>query len=161
MPKIRAPLVVFDPSLPEVAVRVDRPTLHLHAWRTCAEDGAEFEFELGAALRHGNVIFQSSSARYVIRQEAEALLEISLNLSPSAAAGIGWAIGNQHLDLSAEPHRLLTPATTATRSLLDRLHVPYSSTQGVFRPGRFARGATAIVESGASHQHPEQRAPRE
>ena len=89
METITAPLTAPDGNLPEVAVRVDRATLGLRSWQAVAEDGVAFRFELGVALRHGAAIFQTPAARYVINQQPEPLLEILLNLPPSAAAVTG------------------------------------------------------------------------
>ena len=80
-------------------------------------------------------------------------MEIPLDLSPSAAAGIGWAVGNLHLELSAEPARLLAPDEPAVRQLLDRLGVPYRAATAIFRPGRFARGNLPVHELGPGHKH--------
>jgi urease accessory protein len=121
-----------------------------------ADDGLEFGFELETPLSHEQTIWEAEGIRYTITQEPEALLEIALNRVPSAAAGIGWAIGNLHLELSAEPTRLLTPDDPATRQLLDRIAVPFVATTAVFRPGRFARGGAVVPsaqELGASHRH--------
>ena len=74
-------------------------------------------------MGEGDVIWQTDVARYVIRQPEEAVVEVSLDLTPSAAAGIGWAIGNLHLELSAEANRLLALDEPAVRQLLDRLKV--------------------------------------
>ena len=93
--------------LPEVAVPVERTQIVKRLWRGAAIDGTEFGFELGAPLKHGDTVFETAAARYVLRQHPEALLEISLEVAPSAAAGIGWAIGNLHMELQAEPTRLL------------------------------------------------------
>lgn len=153
METITAPLTAPDGNLPEVAVRVDRATLGLRSWQAVAEDGVAFRFELGVALRHGAAIFQTPAARYVINQQPEPLLEISLNLPPSAAAGIGWAIGNSHLPLAAEAGRMLTPDTPETRALLDRLKVAYVPTIEVFRPGRFARAGQPPSDLGPGHRH--------
>lgn len=142
-----------DSTLPEVPLRVDRRTLAKRLWRGIAADGAEFGFELEKPLRHDDVFFQSAAARYVIAQEPESVLEISLAVAPSAAAGIGWAVGNLHLELSAEPTRLLAPDEPAMRQLLGRLQVPYTPTTAIFRPGRFARGAQPSHELGPSHRH--------
>jgi urease accessory protein len=140
-------------TLAEIAVRVDRFTLAKRLWRGTADDGAEFGCELDAPLRHGDCIFESANARYVVVQSEEPVVEVLLELAPSAAAGIGWAIGNLHLDLSAEKDRLLAPDEPAVRQLLERLKVPYRQTTAVFRPGRFARGALTTRELGASHRH--------
>jgi urease accessory protein len=108
-------------------------------------------------LKPNDTFWQSTDSRYLIVQEPEALLEISLNLSPSAAAGIGWAVGNLHLELMAEATRLLTPDDKAARQLLDRIQIPFTETVAVFRPGRFVRGAqpgaVPAQELGLSHKH--------
>ncbi len=143
-----------DMALPEVALRVDRITLAKRIWRGVAEDGREFGFELETRLRDGEVVFQAEGARYVVRQIPEAVVAISLDVAPSAAAGIGWAVGNLHLELQAEPTRLLALDEPAVRQLLERLKVNFTPTTAVFRPGRFARGEKAAVhELGPSHKH--------
>ena len=149
---VTEPLATFDDDFPVVSLPVDRITLAKRLWRGTAEDGAEFGFELSAPLRHGDTVVQGTTARYVIRQLPEPLLEISLDIAPSAAAGIGWAIGNLHLELSAEASRLLAPDEPAARQLLARLSVPFRPVSGIFRPGRFVRGNQSH-ELGPSHRH--------
>lgn len=150
---IHASLAQPNETLPVVALRIDRITLAKRLWRGKADDGTEFGFELNGPLKHGDAFHESPSARYVIAQEEESVVEISLDVAPSAAAGIGWAIGNLHLELSAEPTRLLAPDEPAVRQLLERLKVPYGTTHAIFRPGRFARGAQTAQDLGASHKH--------
>lgn len=152
---IQAAVASPDTVLPEVSVPVERGQIVKRLWRGAAVDGAEFGFELGAPLKHGDTVFETSAARYVLRQKAEALLEIALEIAPSAAAGIGWAIGNLHLELQAEPTRLLALDEPAVRQLLERLKVPYTQTTAVFRPGSFARGTQTATshELGPSHRH--------
>lgn len=142
-----------DATLPEIAVRADRFTLAKRRWRGPADDSTEFGFELAAPLKHGDTVFQTATARYVVRQAEEPVVEIPLEVAPSAAAGIGWAIGNLHLELSAEPSRLIAADEPAVRQLLDRLNVSYRRTNTVFRPGRFARGALPTHDLGPSHKH--------
>lgn len=139
----------------EVALRADRITLAKRLWRGVADDGVEFGFELQRPLRHGDVFYQTEAARYVIRQHPEPVVEISLDVAPSAAAGIGWAIGNLHLELQAESTRLLAADEPAVRQLLERLSVPFTPTTAVFRPGRFVRGNQAAHELGPGHKHAE------
>jgi len=134
-------------------MRVERMKLAKRIWRGVADDGLEFGFELSGPLKHGEVFFQSAASRYVIQQTPEAVVEVSLDVAPSAAAGIGWAIGNLHLELSAEANRLLAPDEPAVRQLLDRLKVPFKPTTAIFRPGRFARGTQSSHELGPSHTH--------
>jgi indolepyruvate ferredoxin oxidoreductase len=69
-----------------------------------------------------------------------------------AVAGIGWAVGNLHLELSSEATRLLTPDEPAARQLLSRIQIEFKTVTGVFRPGRFKRHADAS-DLGPSHKH--------
>lgn len=149
---INQPVAQPDSSLPEVALAAERLTLAKRIWRGLAADGTEFGFELERPLRHGDVFWQTATARYVVQQQPEAVVAVALDVVPSAAAGIGWAVGNLHLELQAEPTRLLAADEPAVRQLLDRLQVPYQPTTAIFRPGRFARGASAH-ELGPSHKH--------
>lgn len=150
---IRATLSSPNPNLPAVLLRADRITLAKRLWRGTADDGVEFGFELSAPLKHSDTFHQTDAARYALDQTAEPVIEISLDVAPSAAAGIGWAIGNLHLELSAEPTRLIAADEPAVRQLLERLKVPYRTTTAIFRPGRFARGAQPTQDLGSSHQH--------
>lgn len=150
---IRHPFVTPDPTLPEVAVRADRHDVARRRWRAVAEDGTDFGFELERPLRHGDVVDQTAAARYVLRQHAEPVLVVSLELPSSAAAGLGWAFGNMHLEASSEPGRLIVADAPAARKLLGRLGLPFSSDQLIFRPGHFARGAQTAHEFGPSHRH--------
>lgn len=153
MQLVSGPLASADSSLPEIPLRVERLTLAKRLWRGTAEDGTEFGFELAAPLKHGDTFFQSATARYTVQQHPEAVIEVSLDVSPSAAAGIGWAVGNLHLELQSEPTRLLAPDEPAVRQLLDRLKVPFQPTTAIFRPGRFARGQQPTHDLGPSHKH--------
>lgn len=153
MQLIHAPVAFPDPASPEVGLAVERQVVAKRLWRGTAADGREFGFELARPLQHGDTFWESGKSRYVIRQQPEAVVEISLEIAPSAAAGIAWAIGNLHLELSAEPSRLLAPDEPAVRQLLARLQVPFKSSVAIFRPGRFARGSLSTQELGTSHRH--------
>jgi urease accessory protein len=150
---VSASVATPDAALPVVVLRVERLQLAKRLWRGVAADGTEFGFELEAPLKHGDAFFQSATARYVIEQQPEPVVEIDLAIAPSAAAGIGWAVGNLHLELAAEPTRLLAPDEPAVRQLLERLKVPFRPTTAIFRPGRFARGNLPTHELGPSHRH--------
>jgi urease accessory protein len=150
---VQAPVANPDANLSAVPFPVNRLTLAKRIWRGAAQDGTEFGFNLSAPLKPGDVAYQSATSRYVITQATEPVVEVSLAIAPSAAAGIGWAIGNLHLELAAEPTRLLAPDEPAVRQLLERLNVPYIRTTAVFRPGRFARGNQPTHELGPSHKH--------
>lgn len=150
---VSRPLVSSNSALTAITLPVERQTLAKRLWRGTAADGTDFGFELESPLKHGDVFFESASARYTIEQISEPVVEIALEMNPSAAAGIGWAVGNLHLELAAEPTRLLAPDEPAVRQLLERLKVPYRTTTAIFRPGRFARGNLPTHDLGPSHQH--------
>jgi urease accessory protein len=145
---VHAPLSSFDAALPEVSVRVDRQKLAKRLWRTAADDGTEFGFEVETPLRQGDVVWASDKARYVIRQEPEPVLEIPLDVKPDAAAVIGWAVGNLHFAIEAHPARLLASDDPGLRQALDRMHIHYHEAVEVFQPHRFA-GSLA----GHGHHH--------
>lgn len=153
---VSVPVVSPVLALPLVELRVERRTLAKRLWRGTAADGTEFGFELSVPLKPGDTVHQTTAARYVIVQEPEPVLEILLgDLPPSATAGIGWAVGNLHLEFASEAMRLLTPDEPAARQLFARIQVDYTPTTAVFRPGRFKRSvATPLVdELGPSHKH--------
>ena len=150
---VTAPLAAPESALPVVELRTDRRTLAKRLWRATAADGTEFGFQLLRPLSPGDTLHQTATARYVIVQDPEPVLEIPLsNLPASAVAGIGWAVGNLHLELSSEAARLLTPDEPAARQLLARIQIFYTPTTAVFRPGRFKRHATTD-DLGPSHKH--------
>lgn len=153
MQLISGPVAAPNLSLVEVCLTVERLTLAKRIWRGVADDGAEFGFELDKPLQPGDTFWQTDTARYVVRQIPEAVLEVSLEMAPSAAVGIGWAVGNLHLELQSEPARLLAPDEPAVRQLFTRLGVSFNPTTAVFRPGRFARGNLSTHELGPSHKH--------
>jgi urease accessory protein len=148
MQLVRAALSAFDASLPAVAISVDRQRLAKRLWRGAAEDGAEFGFEVDSPLGDGDVVAVSASARYVLRQAPEPLLEIPLDVSPDAAAVIGWAVGNLHFPIEAQATRILAPDDTGLRQSLDRLGIHYHLVSAVFRPHRFSG---SLVGHGHGH----------
>lgn len=154
---VHAPLTDFDGALPVVPLRIERRRLAKRIWRGRAEDGLEFGCQLERPLRHGAVIYQIPVARYVIEQAPEPVLAVDLDgMAASAAAAIGWAVGNLHLECSTEPGCLFTADEPAARQLFERIQIPYTPVTAVFRAGRFSRGAAApqpAHELGPSHRH--------
>ncbi len=145
---IRAPLAGVDHALAEVPVRVERQKLAKRLWRGAADDGTDFGFELDQPLHHGDVVWATGAARYVIRQASEPVLEIRLDVAPAAAAMIGWAVGNLHFEVDAQASRLLAPAAPGLRQSLDRIGIHYRELTDIFQPHPFAAG-----HSGHSHHH--------
>lgn len=153
---VHGPVINAAPSLTTVEIRVERRVLAKRLWRGVAADGRQFGFELERPLSPGDVVWLADGVSYVIVQEPEPVLEIALaGLPASAAAGIGWAVGNLHLDLSSEAGRLLAPDEPAARRLLERIRIDFTPTLAVFRPGRFKRGGAVpqVEELGPGHKH--------
>jgi urease accessory protein len=153
---IQASMVAPDLALPVIPLRSDRRTLARRLWRGVAGDGLEFGFQLARPLQPGDTFYQAATARYVIEQALESVLEIPLaGLPVSVVAGVGWAAGNLHLEFSSEATRLLTPDEPAARQLLARIQIAYTPTSAVFRPGRFKRSVSAplVDDLGPSHKH--------
>lgn len=144
-----------DSALPEISVQADRRRLMKRLWRGKAGDGTEFGFQVDAPLRDGSVIHRTESARYVIRQEPEQVIEIKLDSTAVAAAQIGWSIGNMHFSIEGQPDRLLAADDPAVRQLLDRMGVRWQLVQAVFRPARFATDlqgqSTGFITQGHVH----------
>jgi len=139
---IKAPLSADETgaagALPETAIRVDRSKLARRLWRGSADDGVDFGFEVGTPLRHGEVVHLTDTTRYVIRQTAEPLLEIAIDVPADQAAVIGWAVGNMHFVIEAQEKRLRAPDDSGLRQALDRIGIAYRAVTGVFQPHRFA-----------------------
>lgn len=153
---VEVALAGSNPALPAIELRVDRRTLAKRLWRGVAADGVEFGFQLAKPLQPGDTVHQTDSVRYAIVQDPEPVLEIALEgLPASATAGIGWAVGNLHLEFSSEATRLLTLDEPAARQLFARIQIPFVATTAVFRPGRFKRSITVplVDELGPSHRH--------
>ena len=116
---------------------------------------------VGAVLRGDGKIGQAERqcpdlgagrAQYVIRQQPEPVLEIPLDLKADAAAAIGWAVGNLHFPIEAQPTRLLAPDDSGLRQALDRLGIHYHAITEVFQPHRFA-GSLAGHGHHPHHDH--------
>ncbi|MFT3830382.1 MAG: urease accessory protein UreE [Opitutaceae bacterium] len=142
------------PTLPEIPIPTERRQLAKRLWRAVATDGTEFGFELVGPLAHGDTVFLTDTVQYVIRQLPEPVLEIPLPPSPSAAAVTGWAVGNLHFPIEAQPTRLLSPDDTALRQSLERLGIDYRAIEEVFRPHRLAAGAVPHSHGAAPAAHP-------
>ena len=146
---VHAPLTSFNPALPEVAIHADRQKLAKRLWRAAADDGTEFGFEVETPLRHGDIVWAGEKARYAIHQAPEPVLEIPLDVTPDAAAVIGWAVGNLHFAIEAQATRLLAPDDSGLRQTLDRLGIHYHEITEVFQPHRFA----GSLAGHGHHQH--------
>jgi urease accessory protein len=141
-------------GLPEVSIAVERRTLAKRLWRATAADGAEFGFELDTPLTHGAPVHSTAAACYILRQQPEPVLEIPLPAAPAAAAVTGWAVGNLHFPIEAQPHRLLAPDDIALRQSLERMGIAFRPTLEVFQPHRLAAGAVPHGHAPGAAVHP-------
>jgi urease accessory protein len=145
----------FDSNLPTVPIRVDRLKLAKRLWRGAADDGADFGFDCESPLKHGDVVWVTTTARYVIEQTPEPVLEVSLeDASPDAAAVLGWAVGNMHFVIEAQPGFVRAPDDPALRQSLARLAIPFRETSAVFQPHRFASIVAHSHAPAPAHEHP-------
>lgn len=135
---VRSPMRDVDGRLPQIAVRLDRQKLARRLWRAVADDGTDFGVEVDVPLRHGDVIWATPESRYVIRQAAEPLLEISIEVPADQAAVIGWAVGNMHFVIEAQARCILAPDDPGLRQALERIGIAYRPISAVFEPHRFA-----------------------
>jgi hypothetical protein len=98
---IHGPAPASQTNLPRIALKADRMRLAKRRWRGFAEDGNEFGFDLEFPLRDGSCFFNSDTHAYVIEQLPEPVIDIICPQEPSAAARLGWVLGNLHFPIEA------------------------------------------------------------
>ena len=131
---IRAPLLEWNASLPLIRIFVERLTLAKRRWRGAAEDGGDFGFDLDAPLADGSCVFQNESARYVIAQKYEPVLEIALGTDAPVSARLGWLIGNLHFPLEVAGRIVRVADDSALRQLFERERIAFTACKRVFHP---------------------------
>ncbi|HEX8311766.1 MAG TPA: hypothetical protein VF614_10635 [Chthoniobacteraceae bacterium] len=131
---IRHPIDSTSAAITITLLTVDRLTLARRRWRGIAEDGREFGFDLEHPLHHGEAFFLDGERAYQIQQQPETVLRIPLETSRSAAARLGWMVGNLHFQIEVAEEALFAPEDSAIRQMLDREHVPFTVETRVFTP---------------------------
>jgi urease accessory protein len=131
-----------DENFRRVVLHADRVTLAKRRWRGVAEDGREFGFDLVAPVSHGDCFFIDGAACYVIEQQPEAVLEISV-ATPEEAARIAWNIGNLHFGIQVLPASLRMVDDLAIAQMLAREGIAFQRRTEVFLP----------LSSGGGHHH--------
>jgi urease accessory protein len=144
---IHAPLAHVPANLPKVSIVLDRHTLAKRRWRGVAGDGREFGFDLEAPLKHGDFFFASMTACYLVKQQAEPVLELDLANDPAMAAKVGWTIGNLHFPMQIEGAVIRVADDPALRQLFEREGFVYRRANAVFLP------LTAAVPHSHAHGH--------
>lgn len=130
-------------NLKVVSIPVDRHKLARRRWRSSAVDGVDFGFDLSEALFHGDCVYTTESAAYVIEQEPEACFLIALK-EAREAAWIGWMIGNLHFKAAFSTEGLLVQDDLAVEQMLDREQIHYHRVRRIFEPSK---------QGGHSHDH--------
>lgn len=131
---IHGPALCPQISLPQIALRADRVRLAKRRWRGFAEDGTEFGFDLEFPLRGGSCFFYSDTHAYVIEQLPEPVIDIFCPREPSAAARLGWVLGNLHFPIEVLPDRIRICDDSAVRQLVEREGFTHELLNAVFEP---------------------------
>jgi len=117
---------------------VDRLTLAKRRWRSVAEDGREFGFDLTAPLRDGDVFFATEAAAYVLAQKYEPVLEVSVASEAlrdgAQAARMGWLIGNLHFQIEVTDEVIRVVDDPAVRQMFEREGIAFTPCKRVFHP---------------------------
>lgn len=143
MPLFTTTAPTRDSSLAAAAVpvRLDRHMLEKRRWRMTADDGTDIAVALDSPAGHGDCLVDGEGRAFVIQQVSERVLRIPLPQNASAAARLGWLIGNQHLQAAFEGGYLLIAHEPHTEQLLSRLGLEAESATCLFRPDPHSAGA--------------------
>ncbi len=126
-------LVQIPLQLTRIPLIVDRRTLAKRRWHAVAGDGREFGFDLAEPLFHGAVFFATKTHFYVLLQEPERILEVSLG-NAAAAAKVAWAIGNLRFPLQIKNGTIRVMDDPGIRRLFAREHISFRERKSVFQP---------------------------
>ncbi len=130
-------------NLKTIAVLVDRHKLARRRWRGEATDGTDFGFDVNEALSHGDCIYASDTAAYVIEQSPEHCFLIALK-EAQEAAWIGWMVGNLHFKAAFSAEGVLVQDDLAVEQMLQREQINFVRVKRVFQPSK---------QGGHSHDH--------
>lgn len=131
-----------------IELKVDRQKLAKRRWQGVADDGEEFGFDLAKPLRDGQVIFETETAHYVLKQEPEPLLEVAMG-DVLTAAHIAWSLGNLHFPIELTEGVIRVTDDMAVRLYLEREKIGYAAVTKVFHPIR----AVAHSHGHGHHDH--------
>jgi urease accessory protein len=110
-----------------------RSTLAKRRWRGRAEDGREFGFDLDQALPPGSHFHIENGRHYVLAQEPEEVLEISVGTIEQAAR-LAWSLGNLHFGVQVLDHAIRVTEDPAVLQLLAREGIDFARVTCVFLP---------------------------
>lgn len=121
-----------------IKVRASRHDLAKTRWRTTAEDGTDFGFDLHHPLQDGDLIHFQDNAAYVMVQDPEPVLVVDPGTEPAQWARAGWTLGNLHLPVEATEGGLRLADEPAARQRLQHLGLAFRVERFVFRPPRMS-----------------------
>ena len=124
-----------------VRVRASRQELAKTRWRTSAEDGTDFGFDLHHPLADGAVIHVQDQRAYVMAQEPEPVLVVDPGADRAQWARAGWTLGNLHQPVEVTEHGLRMADEPAARQRIAQLGLAFRVEQSVFHPPRAAAHA--------------------
>lgn len=117
----------------QIVLAVERRLFLKRRWRTDAEDGTEFGFDLETRLIDGCVICHKDGCDYLVRQLPETVYRIPFE-SASHAALVAWKTGNLHLPAQLLDDAILVLHDEAMTQLLEREGWLFSEPEVVFTP---------------------------
>lgn len=133
---VRHAVDVQPAGLQLVRVRATRQDLAKTRWRTAAEDGTDFGFDLHHPLADGSVIHIQNQLAYVIAQEPEAVLVVDPGADRTQWARVGWTLGNLHQPVEVTEHGLRLADEPAARQRIAQLGLSFRMESSVFHPPR-------------------------
>lgn len=121
-----------------IQVRATRQELAKTRWRTKAEDGTDFGFDLHQPLQDGDLIHLQGNTAYVVMQEPEAVLVVDPGPDRTQWARAGWTLGNLHQPVEVTENGLRLADEPSARQRLQQLGLAFRVETAVFRPPRAA-----------------------
>lgn len=129
------------PPEEQILLVVERRKFLKRRWRAEAPDGTEFGFDLESRLQHRCVIHATEGFDYVIVQEEDAVLQLTLG-TPEESALIAWKLGNLHQPVEIRDDSIFVLDEEMVRGFLDREAIPYQMKTMRFYPLKVAAHAS-------------------
>ena len=135
-------MVALTPArMEQIPLRVARSMFLKRRWRSVAEDGTEFGFDLVSRLKSGCLIYAGPTADYVIWQNPEPVYQLRFTTADQAAL-MGWKIGNLHFPVEILDGMLRVTQDIAITQLCEREGWTVESAVVEFHPLRVTAHAS-------------------